>query len=87
MELCLQNVNRRTAPSQSLIPEDSWVFELEDACGVLSPLSSCDADISVDSTSIVPGDFTIEEGELTPTMKLKRRVVVEKYQEQLDALY
>jgi long-chain acyl-CoA synthetase len=36
---------------------------------------------------IVPGDFTIEEGELTPTMKLKRRVVVEKYQEQLDALY
>ena len=36
---------------------------------------------------IVPGDFTIEAGELTPTMKLKRRVVVEKYQQQLDSLY
>ena len=36
---------------------------------------------------IVPADFTVEAGELTPTMKLKRRVVVAKYQQQLDALY
>ena len=36
---------------------------------------------------IVPGDFTVEDGELTATMKLKRRVVVEKYREQLESLY
>jgi long-chain acyl-CoA synthetase len=36
---------------------------------------------------IVPRDFTVEDGELTPTMKLKRRVVTGKYQAQLDALY
>ena len=36
---------------------------------------------------IVPADFTVEAGELTPTMKLKRRVVVAKYKQQLDALY
>ena len=36
---------------------------------------------------IVPEDFTVEAGELTPTMKLKRRVVVAKYQRQLDTLY
>jgi len=36
---------------------------------------------------IVPGDFSVDEGELTPTMKLKRRVVVDKYRKELDALY
>ncbi len=36
---------------------------------------------------IVPGDFSVDGGELTPTMKLKRRVVVDKYRDKLDALY
>jgi len=36
---------------------------------------------------IAPGDFSVEAGELTPTMKLKRRVVVKKYRDKLDALY
>ena len=36
---------------------------------------------------IAPGDFSVDEGELTPTMKLKRRVVVKKYRDKLDALY
>jgi long-chain acyl-CoA synthetase len=32
-------------------------------------------------------DFTIESGELTPTLKVKRRVVEKKYQREIDALY
>jgi long-chain acyl-CoA synthetase len=36
---------------------------------------------------ILPQDFTIERGEMTPTMKIKRKVVVEKYAKELDALY
>jgi long-chain acyl-CoA synthetase len=31
--------------------------------------------------------FSIENGMLTPTLKLKRRKVIEKYQEQIDKLY
>ena len=36
---------------------------------------------------IVPDEWTIESGELTPSMKLKRRVVAEKYAADIEALY
>ena len=36
---------------------------------------------------ILPNDFSIESGELTPTLKVKRKVVAEKYKEQIEALY
>ena len=35
----------------------------------------------------IPNDFTIESGELTPTMKVKRKVVEEHYRNQIEALY
>jgi long-chain acyl-CoA synthetase len=37
--------------------------------------------------TILDKDLTIEEGELTPSMKLKRKVVSEKYRDLLDAHY
>lgn len=36
---------------------------------------------------ILPREFSVEGGELTPTMKLKRKVVIEKYQEKINSLY
>jgi len=36
---------------------------------------------------IVPDEFSIATGEITPTLKLKRRVVEAKYKVQIDALY
>ena len=37
--------------------------------------------------AILPRDFTQEEGELTPTLKLRRRVVHEHFAEQIEQLY
>ena len=36
---------------------------------------------------LVPDDFTVQTGELTASMKIKRRVIEEKYRSQIDALY
>jgi long-chain acyl-CoA synthetase len=36
---------------------------------------------------ILPGDFTEEGGELTPTLKVKRKVVMERYADDVAALY
>jgi len=36
---------------------------------------------------VLPGQLTVEGGELTPTMKLKRRVINERYASEIAALY
>jgi long-chain acyl-CoA synthetase len=37
--------------------------------------------------TILPRDFSAEEGEITPTLKLKRRVCLEHFATEVDALY
>ena len=41
----------------------------------------------VKKIEILPRDFTQEGGELTPSMKVKRNVVADKYSGAIDALY
>ena len=36
---------------------------------------------------ILPRDLTIEDGELTPSMKVRRKIVEQKYMSELDSLY
>jgi long-chain acyl-CoA synthetase len=36
---------------------------------------------------LLPQDFTIESGELTPTLKLRRKVIYEKYMHRIENLY
>lgn len=42
---------------------------------------------SIKKFRILPSDFSEETGEMTPTMKVKRNVVVDKFADQIDAIY
>jgi long-chain acyl-CoA synthetase len=37
--------------------------------------------------AVLPRDFSIEEGTLTPTLKIKRKAVAERYASEIEALY
>ena len=36
---------------------------------------------------LLPSEWTVDGGELTPTLKLKRRVIMEKYKDAIDRIY
>jgi long-chain acyl-CoA synthetase len=41
----------------------------------------------IKKVALLPDEFTIEGGELTPTLKVKRRVIDEKYHDVIEKLY
>jgi long-chain acyl-CoA synthetase len=42
---------------------------------------------SVKKVALIPSDFSIAAGELTPTLKIKRKVVTDRYKEQIEGMY
>lgn len=42
---------------------------------------------TIKNFAILPNDFTVESGELTPSLKVKRKVVDERYKGLIDSLY
>ena len=42
---------------------------------------------SIRSFRILPEEFSVESGELTPTLKLKRNVVHERYSDEIEGIY
>jgi len=42
---------------------------------------------TIKRVGVVEEEWNIDSGELTPTMKLKRRVITEKYKKTIEAFY
>ncbi len=42
---------------------------------------------SIKKIALLPRELSVETGELTPTLKLKRRVILERHRETIEALY
>ena len=36
---------------------------------------------------VAPSDFSVQNGELTPTLKVKRHYILKKYEKEIDELY
>ena len=55
--------------------------EIEKLCKELSQYEK------VKKIALIENELTVEGGELTPTLKVKRRVVNEKYREKIEKIY
>ena len=78
--------NEWKMPSSSALPEDERVLSLLQGYvdDVNRDLASYE---TVKKFIVLPEDFTVESGELTPSLKVKRRVIQRRYEDTIDAFY
>jgi long-chain acyl-CoA synthetase len=78
-----QSEERTSRAARSRDPQAVRVVQRD-----ISELTSTLADYErVRRVALLPEEFSIDGGELTPTLKVKRRVIDEKYRDLIDALY
>ncbi len=61
--------------------QERMMEEVADQCSDLAKYEQ------IKKITLIPQDFSLEGGELTPTMKVRRREVDKKYAAQIDAMY
>ena len=71
---------------EEVIADPLWKKYLDDGMKLANSKATSNAQ-KVQKYAILPLDFTEKGGELTPTLKLKRSVVMEKYANVIDAVY
>jgi long-chain acyl-CoA synthetase len=76
---------RGISPGVSLHSHPTVIARIQEAIDALNARQASYSTIK--KFAIVAKDFTQETGELTPTLKVKRKVVTQKYQALLDGFY
>lgn len=80
LEVCGADCTPETVAENELFRAHLWK-QIEEVNGRLAQVQT------VKKFAVLPKELTPEGGELTPTMKLKRRIVNEKYAETIESLY
>jgi long-chain acyl-CoA synthetase len=83
---------RAYARRQGIVAEESELVRRPEIVNLIEKeVESLTTDLSqyekIKAVLLLPSELTVEGGELTPTLKVKRRVVVEKNKEQIERLY
>jgi len=78
--------NEITDVTPEALCDNPKVYEMlmTEVAGVMQKFSGYEA---VKEAIILPKEFSVEDGTLTPTLKIKKRVVEERYKAKIDALY
>ena len=85
LERRLKDLGRPPASRDELVKrEDVVALYQEIVDGLNRELSQYER---IKRIAVLPNEFSIDSGELTPTLKVKRKVVEEKYREVIEELY
>jgi len=85
LERRLKDLGRPPGPRQDLIHRPDVLALYQEIIDALNrELSQFER---IKNMSLLPAEFTVESGELTPTLKVKRKVVEQKWHAQIEALY
>ena len=76
---------RRGVPFEEVRTDAGFLAEIQGAVDHAN--ASVSRAESIRSFTILPQDLTVEAGELTPTLKVRRAVVAARYAEEIDRLY
>jgi long-chain acyl-CoA synthetase len=85
LERRLKDLGRPPGPRQDLIHRPDVLALYQEIIDALNRELSQFERIKI--MSLLPAEFTVESGELTPTLKVKRKVVEQKWHDQIEALY
>jgi len=85
LERRLKDLGRPPGAREELIVRDDVIALYQEIIDALNrELSQYER---IKRIALLPREFTVESGELTPTLKVKRKVVEEKWKEQIESLY
>ncbi len=87
----LQDWSRNEAPELKGMPKDQFLTETKVVRKINKEVQMANQHFGnweqIKKPIILSDEFTIENGELTPTLKMKRKVILEKYKKEFEELY
>lgn len=79
-------VNEDISTGEQAINDEKWKSYLEDGIGKANDDAVSNA-AKIKQYRLLGADFSVDSGELTPTMKVKRGIVLKKFSDTIESMY